>query len=412
MSTPTHRPAAGTSPGGPTGPRMPLYTNEFAADPHRVYRQLRDEYGALAPVELAPGVPATLVLDYRTALRILHDPEHFPADSRVWQRDIPADCPVLPMLQWRPSAIRSAGQEHTRYRRATVAGIDGVELYSLHDKLQPIATRLINAFCEAGTADLIGQYTQPLAFEAITTLLGCPPVIGQRAARGLAAMFDGTGADQGNLMFAEAMADLMMLKRNQPSNDITTRLLQHPAGLDNAEMIHQLTSFFGAGIEPPQNLIANTLLLMLTDTRFAGDLLGGSMRTQDAIDEVLFADPPLSNYCISFPPHPVLIDETWLPAHQPVVISIAGCNNDPRIATDGIASNSSHLAWSAGIHACPAKDVAYLIVQVAIDQLLDALPDLRLAVPAENLIWRPGPFHRALSTLPVTFPKSTPLPYV
>ncbi len=30
------------------------------------------------------------------------------------------------------------------------------------------------------------------------------------------------------------------------------------------------------------------------------------------------------------------------------------------------------------------------------------------AAPAADLTWRPGPFHRALTALPVTFPKSPP----
>ncbi|MGY2062489.1 cytochrome P450, partial [Nocardia gipuzkoensis] len=44
-----------------------------------------------------------------------------------------------------------------------------------------------------------------------------------------------------------------------------------------------------------------------------------------------------------------------------------------------------------------------------IDQLLDALPEIRLAVPGPALQWRPGPFHRALAALPVVFPPSPPL---
>ncbi|MFE9324613.1 cytochrome P450, partial [Nocardia sp. NPDC052278] len=50
---------------------------------------------------------------------------------------------------------------------------------------------------------------------------------------------------------------------------------------------------------------------------------------------------------------------------------------------------------------CPARTAAYLIAQDAIDQLLDARPGMQLAIPPDKLTWRPGPFHRALSTLPV-----------
>ncbi|WP_067885409.1 cytochrome P450 [Nocardia vaccinii] len=400
---------ATTSPTDFAGPRVALYTEEFSADPHRAYRDMRARYGSLVPVDLAPGVPATLVIGYRTALRILHDPAHFPADSRIWQRDIPRDCPVLPMLEWRPAAIRTSGAEHQRYRQATVDGVNGIDQFALRGVVEQVAFSLINGFCAAGTADLISQYALPLAFTMINAMLGCPQDIGQRAAAGMAAMFDGVNAAEGSAMFAGAMSDLVSLKRSHPGDDVVTRLLQHRTELDNEEMIHQVLSFYGAGIEPLQNLIANTLQLMLTDDRFGGGLLGGSLSTRDALDELLFTDPPLSNYAITFPRQPILIDDVWLPAHQPVMISLAACNNDPEINNGEYTDNRSHLAWSAGPHACPANSVAYLIAQDAIDQLLDALPELSLAVPRDELSWRPGPFHRSLTALPVVFPATPPL---
>ncbi|MGW4720692.1 cytochrome P450, partial [Nocardia sp. NPDC004260] len=121
------------------GPRIPLFANEFAADPHSAYREMRERFGSLAPVELAPGVPATLVLGYHTAVRILNDPDHFPADPRTWQQDIAADCPVLPMMQWRPNALCNTGAEHARYRQANVAGLAKVDLYGLHDTVAQLA---------------------------------------------------------------------------------------------------------------------------------------------------------------------------------------------------------------------------------------------------------------------------------
>ena len=148
---------------------------------------------------------------------------------------------------------------------------------------------------------------------------------------------------------------------------------------------------------------------MLTDDRFGGDMLGGSLSTRDALDEVLFNDPPMANFAMSYPRQPILIDTTWLPADQPVLISFAGCNNDPEIAGGDRTGNRSHLAWGAGPHACPARSVAYLVAQTAIDELLDALPDLTLAVPKHDISWRPGPFHRAMVALPVEFPISPAL---
>ncbi|WP_327110197.1 cytochrome P450 [Nocardia sp. NBC_01730] len=391
------------------GPRVPLYSSEFASDPHRAYDEMRKQYGSLAPVELAPGVPATLVVGYDTALRILNDPERFPADPRTWQQNIPADCPVLPLMEWRPTGSRNDGAALHRYRQAITASVNKVDLYALDATVEKIAIPLVNAFCQAGTADLISQYAFPLAFAVVDSLLGCPPKIGQRVAAGMAAMFEGIDAEDGNKMIAEAMLELVALKRTEPGNDITSVLLRHPAELDELEMIHQLTSFYGAGIEMQQNLIGNTLLLILTDERFGGSVLGGTLSTRDALDEVLFNNPPLANLLTTYPRQPILIDDVWLPAHQPIVISMAGCNNDPAIRTENHTGNRSHLAWGIGPHACPAQSLAYLIAQDAIDQLLDALPEIRLAIPVDAPTWRPGPFHRSLVDLPVAFPPSAPL---
>lgn len=413
MSFPTFEPATCPvpygSPIGDDGPRIPMYTPEFAADPHGVYQEMRRRFGALAPVELAPGVPATLVIGYRTAVRILNDPEHFPADPRIWQRTAPADSPVMPMLEWRPNALRSAGNERIRYRQANVAAIEAVDRYALHDTVERIALPLINAFCTAGSADLVGQYAFPLAFEAVNALLGCPPEIGQRIAAGMAAMFDGVNADAGNRMITESVLELVLRKRSQPGDDIVSRLATHSAGLSDEEMIHQIVTLYGAGIEPEQNLIANALRLMLIDDGMADGMRYGSLSTRDALDQVLYADPPMSNYCVSYPRQPILIDGVWLPAHQPVVISMAACNNDPEIGAAQAIQNRAHLAWSVGPHACPARSAAYLIAEDAIDQLLDALPELRLSVSVDELTWRPGPFSRALTALPVTFPRTAPL---
>ncbi|WP_194827563.1 cytochrome P450 [Nocardia sp. XZ_19_231] len=392
------------------GERVAMWAPEFAADPQAAYQQMRSRFGSVVPVELSPGIRATLVVGYHTAVRILNDPEHFPADPRMWERDIPLDCPVLPMLQFRPAALRTTGAEHTRYRQANVAGLAGVDLYAMHSTVEQFAIPLINSFCATGSADLLSQYAFPLVFQALNSMLGCTPEIGQQVATGMAQIFEGDDAEAGNNLLAAALADLVGLRQREPGDDVATRLLHHQAALTDEEMVHQLLVLYGAGIEPMLNLVVNTLRLMLTDDRFAGNVLGGSLSTRDALDEVLFTDPPLANFCMTYPRQPILVEDTWLPAHEPVVISMSACNNDPAIAGRDVVDNRAHLAWSAGPHGCPAKPVAYLIVQDAIDQLLDALPELTLAVPVEELVWRPGPFHRSLAALPVIFPQTPPLP--
>nr|WP_235747005.1 cytochrome P450 [Nocardia coffeae] len=398
-----------SSPIDTDGPRVPLHIPEFADDPHTAYAEMRRRYGSLAPVELAPGVPATLVIGYRAAVRILNDPEHFPADPRTWQQTVPQDCPILPLLEWRPMASRCAGAEFERYRGAITASVQAVDLYAMHDIVEEIAIPLINGFCQDGHAELISQYVYPLVFEVVNAMLGCPPEIGQQVAAGTAAMLEGVDAEKGSQMLGQALMSLVTLKRSTPGNDITSTLQQHPSGLDDVEVSHHVSQVYGTGIEFELNFIVNSLLLVLADDRFGGSVLGGNLSSRDALDEVLFNDPPLANLLVTYPRQPILIEDVWLPAHQPVVISMAACNNDPAIRSTDLTGNRSHLAWGIGPHACPAQSLAYLIAQDAIDQLLDALPEIRFDTTQGEPSWRPGPFHRALIALPVTFPATAPL---
>ncbi|MGV9678801.1 cytochrome P450 [Nocardia sp. NPDC003482] len=408
---------AGTCPAGHASPvdvgdeLVPLHTPGFAQDPHRVYREMRRRYGNLAPVELAPGVEATLVLGYTTALRILNDPDHFPADPRIWQKSVPADSPILPMMGWYPAARYNSGLAHARYRTPSRAAIDAIDLHALHQILEDHAVTVINGFCGSGKADVLGGYARPLVLRILNHVVGCPPEIGERVAAGMAARFEaGAAAEDGMRLLHTALMDLIRHKHKVPGPDMTSILISHEHRLSDAEVFAQLMSIYGAAAEALPNLITNTIVLMLTDERFGGNLLDGSLCTRDALDEVLFTDPPMANFCTTYPRQPTLLDDTWLPAHKPVVISIAACNNDPASTAGERTGNRSHLAWSAGPHRCPARQPAYQIAQDAIDQLLDALPDLTLARPLAELHWRPGPFHRALTALPVTFTPAAPLP--
>lgn len=394
-------------PGCPAhGGRIPLYGPDFADDPGRVYKQLR-LYGPVAPVELAPGIPAMLVTSYNEALEVLRDTLTFPKDARRWQEGVPADCPVLPIMMYRPTANLTDGAVHARLRQAVADSLGRVDLDALRGYVEQSADTLIDRFSAAGTADLRTQYALVLPLLVFNQLCGCPPDLGDRLVVGMSGILDGVDAQNANEILTHAVAELVALKRKEPGQDVVSWLMAHPAQLDDEEMAQQIVMLLGAGTEPEQNLIANTLRLLLSDDRFADDLSGGSLPVKDALDEVLWTDPPLANFGIAYPVSDVDLAGTLLPANQPVVVSFAAANTDPAIVSEQRTGNRAHLAWGAGPHTCAGRGQARLIASVAIEKLLDRLPDMRLAVPVDELLWRPGWVHRALVSLPVLFP---PLP--
>ncbi|MFB4311563.1 cytochrome P450 [Actinomadura sp. GTD37] len=387
--------------------RFPLHGPEYARDPAAAYARMR-EHGDLAPVELSPGVPATLVLGYEAALEILRDPDTFPRCSEVWEERVGPACPVLPMMMSRPNALFTNGSVHARLRSVIVDSMDRVDPVALREHVEKAADTLVDRFAADGKADLIGQYARTLPLLVFNEMFGCPHDIGDKLVRGMSAIFDAVSAEEGNALLAEATGELVAHKRRQPGADVTSWMMRHPAGLDDLEMAHQLTLLVGAGTEPEQNLIANGILLLLSDDRFGGDLSGGSMPVEDALDEILWTDPPMANYGTTFPRQDIDFHGHRLPAHQPVLISYAAANTDPSRGAADRKGNRAHLSFAGGPHTCPAKSHSRLIASAAVEVLLDRLPDLDLAVPRDALEWRPGPFHRALVALPVTFPPAGP----
>lgn len=388
---------------------LALYGPDFAADPHGHYRTLR-AHGPLAPVRIAPGIEALLVTDYQAAVDLLRDTHTFSKDPRAWQATVPADAPVLPVLGHRPTALFSDGAEHARYRDAINDTLALIEPHILRAQVAGIAQQLIAEFAATGSGDLIAQYARLLPLHVFVTWFGVDPADGERIVDGIGGMMNSAqDAAAAYADLVDVVTRLVADRRARPRRDLTSYFLAHPARLDNDETVRQITLLMSAGHDPETNLIGNATLHMLTDERYAGSLHGGAMTAHEAINEVLWQDPPIANLAAHYPRHDTEFHGVRLRAGQLVLVSFGAANTQsgPATSATGVRSGgSAHLAWSAGPHRCPAKQPALLIAMTAIEQLTSQLCDAELTVPVSELLWRPGPFHRALVHLPVRF---TPL---
>ncbi|WP_344011360.1 cytochrome P450, partial [Streptomyces thermospinosisporus] len=409
-------PAPVPPPGCPAHGRIPLYGPEFAANSQAYYAYLR-HFGPTAPVELAPGVDATLVTDYATALNLLHDSRSFRKDARHWRAFneglVPSDSPVVPLLAYRPNAMFSDGADHLRLRQAiteTMARVDGRRLARTTTQ---VSDYLIAQFSSRGSADLMADYAKQLPLFVFNELFGCPAEIGDRVLFGISGMFDGINAERAAEVLFGAVGELVALKRSRAGDDVTSWLMEHEAALTDEEMVHQLSLLLGAGCDPLRNLIGNTLHRILTHDEYAHQ--GGLV--DDAMEDTLWENPPVPNHAPHYPATDMEFAGHKLQAGDLILVSFAAANGSPSLtaARQSGRGNRSHLAWSAGPHSCPSKEPARQITVTAVENLLNRIPDLTPAVPEESLTWRPGPFTRGLTSLPARFtalpaPGSAPAP--
>lgn len=387
-----------------------LWEDGFALDPYRYYAALRAQ-GPVGWAELAPGVPAYVVTDRKAALDLLHDTETFSHDPRPWESTVADDSPILGMMRWRPNTLFADGAAHIRYRTSLIDTFDLIEPHDLRARVHRAVRVLVGRFGPRGEADLVGDFARPLMALVFNNLFGLPDSQSDRLDGALGKMMEGGAeAAEGEAEYGGYVLELIAAKAERRGDDLPSRLLDHPAGLTPEEVTWQVFLTLGAGHEPTANLVSNALSRILGNPLYYSTLTSGARPVMDAVVEVLHHETPLANYGIHYARNPVSFHGTWIRAAVPVVVSYGALAHfaEQEVTEGRHPKDASHLSWSAGPHACPVRQHTLLIATEAIERLTQWLPDLEPVLPRALLTWRPGPFHRSLTSLPVRFSPRSP----
>ncbi|MBJ7902779.1 MULTISPECIES: cytochrome P450 [unclassified Streptomyces] len=395
---------------------VPLGGPRFQTEPARLYREMRRDHGSVVPVLLDGDIPAWLVVGYRELHQVTGDPVLFSRDSELWNQweNVPEDWPLLPMIGHRqPSILYTVGERH-RQRAAMVSNaLESVDPFELRGQAERFADELIDALCSSGEADLVGQYAGLLPVRVLAHLYGFPDDEGPGLVTALNDMIDGRErALAGQAHLASSMARLVAERAKEPADDVVSDMLADGSGFTEEELVQDLMVMMAAGHQPTADWIGNSLRLMLTDDRFAASLFGGRNSVAEAMNEVLWEDTPTQNVAGRWAARDTHLGGRRIRAGDLLLLGLQGANSDPQVRTDASAltgGNNAHFSFGHGEHRCPfpAQEIAEVIARTGIEVVLDRLPDIDLAVPAESLTRRPSPWLRGLTELPVRF---TPVP--
>ncbi|MEU6576730.1 cytochrome P450 [Streptomyces sp. NPDC046805] len=388
-----------------------LYGEESETDSHDIYARLRKRYGTVAPVLLEGDIPAWLVLGYREIRRVLDNPSQFSRDSRIW-RDwqegrVPETSPLIPMLGWRPDCVSQDGEPHRRLRAAVTDNLQAVTGRGIRRHITHFANKQIDAFADAGRADLVTDFAEYLPMLVLTRVFG----LAEREGRSLAEssnqlMKGGADALAHNERIMGVLAELAARKRAEPGSDFATGLLGHDASLDEDELVNHLRLVLITAHTMTSNLLARALQLILTDPSRHAGLVSGQLDMTTVVEEVMWNTPPLAVLPGRFATSDLELGGCALKKGDLIVLGLAAGNMDPQIRPDSetsVVGNQSHLAFSGGPHECPGQNLGQAIIETAVDVLLHRLPDLRLAVPAEELTSTASTWESRLDSLPVEF---------
>lgn len=163
---------------------VPLSGPRFQSDPVQLYRDMRRDHGAVAPVVLDGDIPAWLIVGYRELHQVTNDPVLFSRDSELWNQwdNIPDDWPLLPMIGRRqPSILYTVGERHTVRAGMISNALEAVDPFSLKRYAEEFADSLIDSFCATGRTDIIADYAMLLPARVLAKLYGFSDEVGGRS---------------------------------------------------------------------------------------------------------------------------------------------------------------------------------------------------------------------------------------
>jgi cytochrome P450 len=204
---------------------------------------------------------------------------------------------------------------------------------------------------------------------------------------------------------------LVEAKQGAPGDDLVSGLISARDGderLDSQELLSTIFQLIVAGHDTTTSLIGNSVVALLDNAAELAKLRADPVRLAAAVEEFLRYDAPVPHSTFRYAIEPVELGGLTIPAGAQVIISLAAANRDGERYTrpeqlDIDRAEARHLAFGQGIHHCLGAVLARMEGQLAIGSLLRRFPQLRLAVPREDLHWGHGDglVLRGLSELPV-----------
>jgi len=395
---------------------------EQRTDPYELLNKLRDA-GPVHHVRLRTGSPGWLVTGYDEVMAALHNPSLSNDPLHVIKDDPDSEMAKRKqrLLMVARSMVTSDQPDHTRLRGLVSRAYTARRVEQLRPRIQEITDELLDAVAPLGKAEMVEALAFPLTVAMMCELLGIPYEDRDEFQRWSVAMlkpsFDKSSVESAKVAheaLAGYLAKLAEQKREDPKDDLLSAMAaarDDEQRLTDKELVSTAVLLFIAGHETSVNLLGTGLYNLLRHPDQLEALRADQGLLPGAVEELLRYDGPVTVGLFRYTKEDVEIAGVRIPKGQQVVLSLGAANRDPSQfdrpdELDVTRERNPHLGYGHGIHFCIGAALARVEAQIAIGTLLDRLPDIRLAVPADE-IWFRASALRGVAELPVSF---TPQP--
>jgi hypothetical protein len=400
--------------------QLKFFSPEFDTDPYPHYQALRNEN----PMHLAFGGNAWVITRYRDIKTVLeaqslrtvdivnqlHNKERFLKKQGKNLDTLINICNLLLFFSNLPN--------HTRLRKLITKAYSIKKPQIVRFYIETTVNELIAQVKRDGSMDVIKDLASPLPSLVIAKILGISEEDSKRLshwANILSRIIDQPLSlaeyelmNETLVQFCGYLLEVIDQKKKNIQDDVISALIlveQDGDFLTTDEILTTCILLFITGEETTVNALGNGMLALLRNPDQMDKLKKQPEIITGAVEELLRYDSPVQMISRQSTETIEIAGETISPG-QRIILCLGSANRDPEQFAEPDRLNldreeNQHLAFGGGIHRCLGAGLARTQIQIAINTMLDQLPELHLST--EKLEWHKRISLRSLKSLPVEF---------
>ncbi len=395
-----------------------VFSDEILQDPYPTYARLHEE-GPLHYIEVGKWAVWSIV-SHAECASIAKDPRL--SAKRAKQMLLPL--PISRQAEFSELArmmglwlIFMDPPEHTRLRKLLNKGFSAAAVESLRPQAEAIVEQMLAGLKTGSEVELMREFANPMPVRIISELLGVPQALHGtfvNASRAIA-VFRGSpnrtveearAAQDALVELTEFFRKTVAERRRNKGTDLISLLIdieEEGEVLTEEELYAQCIALLFAGHETTRNLIGNGMYTLLQNPQQTAELREKPELIRSAIEELLRYESPVQ-FTARVLKEDIEICGQPIRKGWTVQCMLGAANRDPKQfkepnRLDLKRLNNQHLAFSAGLHFCIGAQLARLEGQIALLNLVQRFPQMKLAGPRPE--WASTFGFRGLKSLPV-----------
>lgn len=315
------------------------------------------------------------------------------------------------------SMIMEDDPEHRRLRNLVNKAFTPRAVGRLSDRVEELSQHLLEDLGkEPGPVDLLPAYSRPIPTRVIAEMVGISKEDAERLDHSLKVLSGGmTGLGIVRTLLwdlrstSRFVRELIARKRTEPGDDILSALIaaeEEGDRLSEDELVAMVFLLIIGGYETTQHLITNGVRTLLEHPDSLERLRGEPQLWDSAVEEIVRHRGPIHGTKPQYATEDVTLHGYTIKKATPIFPLLGAANHDPRAFDDPdtfdiTRSPNPHLGFGFGMHFCLGAQLARMETRVALRNLFDRHPNLRLAVDPSELAYQNLPAWHRHQSLPV-----------